>query len=1314
MTLALPGCAEGATVYGNASEYVDGNEAMQNLGRSVALADVNLDGISDLVVGAPYTTAGGMRNAGSVVIYASAAGVPMANVIVINGTSSWDLFGWTVADVGDINGDGAHDLAIGAPLADPGGRADAGTVYLFFAWAGFDGTCNSTIEGANEGEELGFALSAAGDINKDGFDDLIAGAPFYTSGTLAEAGRVYIYYGGSPMDKNPDRTFTGSSAGAHLGWSVSGGASVDGDTKMDVVAGAPGQGTAGAAYVIRNLDRTNPTVTVVTGKRAYENFSFSVALVPDLNGDLIGDIAIGAPTNSDNGSCAGAVYVLFGSSKFNTVVDMTLTGAPDEWFGWAVVSGDMREDGVSDLLVGAPNSRLNETAVGRAYVYFGGASISEAPNMTLVPDSGASFFGGSLAVGPNMTGDPAPDYAVGDPLFNVPGYPNAGRVYLYSGVHVVVPKNPVGKGHVYIPGTTVGLSGFTVTLESDNNAYSTTTDSSGAYELMAIPGTYWLNVSRTGYVPNSTTITLATNEVAVLDFYPLTVPYVRGTVRDAVSSTALRGATVALYAGGGLKAWMTTPANGSYWFWLPEDLVPPVGGSVTVTVAAWSSMHYTSSTDIILARNDSVVSSFALDRFPVVTGSVRDALFLSAIRNALVTANQGASVLAATVTDIRGEYEIVAVNATAGSLYLNVTASGYFRQTGSVAVEKNGTYTLNFILQVDNAPPSSQLAALPQYVTTENFTISATATDLNGIKEVQLWYRLGSSGAYAKYGSDYEPPYVFTFTSSAAGGDGLYEFYSLAVDLADNTEPAPATNDTWTFVDAHAPELAVSEPSEGAILPVSTVAVVWSGSDSGSGIVKYEVKLDSGEWVDKELSTSHEFASVGDGPHTVTVRASDFAGLQREISVHITVDTRAPTSAMSALPSVTASSNLTLAATATDLNGIKEVQFWYRYGGSGGFSLLGSDDSPPYELAFSAEDHEGDGLYEFYSLAVDLAGNGETAPAGNKSWTIVDTALPLLTITWPVQGGTVGTASLTVNWTASDSASGIWKYWIRLDDGPWVELLNSSTQMSVQVEVTHGEHTINVTATDRAGWNRSVSVTFGVDLNPPVVTITTPLEGQSLASAAITLRWSASDQDSGIASVEVSRDGVAWLQVGVADTEYTFSAPAGLPEGEHTVWIRVTDRGGLATYRSATVTLDRTPPVVAITYPLDGDTVRRSTITVRWQMADSGSGVKTAYVSIDKGVMQNIGDVSSFELSDLTDGEHEVRVRVVDEAGNAQEVSVSFTVDTGARISTLLIGGIAIAVIAAAAIGAALMMRKKRPGKGEAPDASLKAGENEP
>ena len=1298
----LSAFASSGTVYQLPVAHIDGIETMENLGKSVTIMDLNGDSIGDIVVGVPFADAGGLIDAGAVRIYMSSGGVAMASLIVINGANVGDLFGWCTANVSDVNGDGESDLAISAPRADLGEDANVGNVSILYGWSNFDGKINTTISGDTAGEQFGHSIAPAGDIMVDGMDDVIVGSPFYDSGTMMEAGRVSIFYGGNPMNTVPDRVFTGGAAYAHFGWAVAGGVNVDQDVTLDMVVGAPDMGTAGSAYVYRNLDRANPTVSTITGKAAGDWFGSAVAAMSDLNADTFGEVAIGAPYNTDNGTDAGSVAIFLGGSKFNTAVDITLVGSPDEWFGYSIASGAIRQDGYSDLLVGAPISVVSDNCTGRAYAYFGGSAWT-SPNLTLVADIGANFFGGSVAVGDNMTGDPAPDFAVGDLLFYVTDLPNAGRVYLYAGERPApVPQNPVVRGHVYVPGTNVGLQGFTVTLESPTFNKSATTNALGFYEMTAVPGTYWLNASKAGYVANSTyPLVLAMDDVKTVNFDPLKIPIMTGIVRDAVLTNVITGASVALYSGTTLITVVITPTNGTYWIPLPSAYVPAEGSSVTLALVAWDRTHYTSQTTFTVSRNETKWVNFTLDRFPVIGGTVRDALDMSAVRGT-VTGNQGATVIATANTDIRGVYSFVAVNASVTSkLYLNVTATGHFRTNASVDVEKNETYTLDFLLQRDNTKPTSQLSALAQYTTATVVTLSGTANDpnLNGIKEVQLWFRKSGSGSYSMYGADSSLPYAFSFDTTTTGDDGIYEFYSIAVDWADNTENAPGTNDTWTIVDSHAPTLAITAPTDDQVLASSTVSVAWTGSDSGSGLAKYEAQLDSAGWVDKGLETSHSFTSVADGPHSVHVRATDVAGLTSLMTVNIVVDSTSAVSFVNPLSQISPVTELTLTVTATDTNGILEAQLWYRHGGSGSYSYFGNDTTAPYTFVLNTTIMDGDGIYEFYSLAIDGSGNNESAPVGNDTWTIVDNAPPVLSVTWPTADGVASSADVVVNWTGSDSASGMESFLARMDGGSWVDCgLALSTTFTGLLD---GNHTVEVNATDRAGHSTIVGVSFKVDKVAPTVHIVAPIDGSALASSSITLEWSASDNGSGLATLRVSKDGTLWESLGVDVTSYIFYGPSGIPEGSYALYVEATDRGGLKTTDSVDMMLDRTGPTLTITMPLQDQKMKESDVTISWTMADSGSGVASARVSVDGGAFVSVGLATTYDALGLADGEHDITIRVTDEAGNVIEKSVSFTVSTGGEISTVMLAAIAI-IIVVVILAAVLLMRR---GKGpEAPE----------
>jgi hypothetical protein len=340
-----------STLNGSNGFTITGTNAFDYAGLSVSgTGDINGDGSSDLLISAPGPLGGTPGK--SYVIYGRTTGfAPNLNLAEINGTNGFIINGIDgnssgSVSSGDINGDRVPDLIIGADGGTTNGGNNAGKVYVILGEPGgfsnsvdvtaLNGTTGFVIAGLSPEERAGIAISSGGDVNGDGIEDIVIGAPGASPNNQINAGKTYVIFGtnkGFPLIVNP--------------------AELNGSNGFTVFGFDP-QGSSGSA----------------------------VSIAGDINKDGFDDVLIGASgANSDGKNNAGKTFVILGRKEFPSALSLAeingknsfvLNGVEQDGLSGTAVSGagDVNGDGIDDVIVGSPGS-LFQNSPGKGYVVFG-------------------------------------------------------------------------------------------------------------------------------------------------------------------------------------------------------------------------------------------------------------------------------------------------------------------------------------------------------------------------------------------------------------------------------------------------------------------------------------------------------------------------------------------------------------------------------------------------------------------------------------------------------------------------------------------------------------------------------------------------------------------------------------------------------------------------------------------------------------------------------------------------------------------------------------------------------------------------------
>jgi len=389
---------------------------MDQLGRSVSyVSNANGDEYSDVLVGARNYEWGIGR---SYVYYGSASMDNVADV-TMTGEGTGNEFGWSVSDAGDVNNDGFDDIIVGADRYD----SYRGRAYIYYGSFEMDSIADVVLTGEEEGINFGYSVSSAGDLNNDGFDDVIVGAPLYDALT----GRAYIYYGETTMDDEVDLIMTGDSEQNWFGVSVSEAGDVNNDGFDDAIAGAfYAAGGVGKTYIYYGGNAMDNIADVtMTGEEANDNFGGQATLAGDVNNDGYDDIIVGAIGYD---GYTGRAYIFHGSVVMDNIADLTFTGEEAAgFFGRSVSSArDVNNDGFDDVIVAASEYGIFQ---GRVYIYYGGDEMDNIPDVIMEGENTHDKFGYSVSDAGDVNNDGFMDVIVGAPLYNE----ITGRAYIFYG-----------------------------------------------------------------------------------------------------------------------------------------------------------------------------------------------------------------------------------------------------------------------------------------------------------------------------------------------------------------------------------------------------------------------------------------------------------------------------------------------------------------------------------------------------------------------------------------------------------------------------------------------------------------------------------------------------------------------------------------------------------------------------------------------------------------------------------------------------------------------------------------------------------------
>jgi|GEM_PF-3461863 len=1252
-------------------------------GSAAIVGDVNGDGFDDyMVVDSVNGTTGD-----AYLFWGRSTGFPtsasQANVTFYSESKTEALY--IVARIGDVNGDGLDDLAIGAPTMNKP-VSMSGAVYIFFGkhngWNPYLNVsqAQAIIRGTQISDEIGQTIAGVGDFNADGFDDFVLGTT-----SKSGAGWAFLILGkhfGSPawntsmnLTNAPSASWHGKDAFTRMGNAIDGG-DVNGDGYDDIVIGAPGStnpadhyNSPGYTFIIFgrkaavgfNLDISVAANASLKGEYYNEYTGFSVTVAGDVNRDGFEDILTASLENNEVGVKAGKVYLVLGHANGWTM-DFNLSGSDASWRGEAAndragqimtKAGDVNGDGYNDILIAAFfNSDQSMINQGQTYLILG-KKVGWAKNVSLsnadaswIGETSFDFTPSALSGAGDINGDVMDDILFGAMRSGFPSqaylvfpvknkrptwqniskveiFANAGltkkAAYVSTGDHLWVRLTALDADPAVINAEKVNINNWPQDFGGFSMIVTETGTNTGVFtgdfyiENMTQPDLRWIK----GTPVSRVHVESATNHTA---FDEVTV----GGTLKIDSLTLLYGSSQTLYAmqrSYSIRVNVTDPLGHGHLDFVNISL-PLAIGHINLT---W---YHDSNTFKLIDPNRYTIldgASFAdnpSQNRSVVTFRVffnwtfPDELYHSIL---CTVGTKDKDYVTRGLTDI---YRVEKHLDFKGNLKVQNQKGASLVARNSLLPNENLTFTGAIVVYqgtTDQYPPNSV------------FDVAVTDTDNNS------WVGQKSSGSYI---------YI---KAQAMGVSTLYDNFTVTV----LGPPAANINKTLQIsfkVDGQ--EVSFSDPAPSyADWQVNTrvMARVNITDGTGSGVnansIEYRVLPSGGQW-----------------------------GLWKNAELTGTV------------PQIQAS------------------------------ALVDLSNGPFNEIQWRATDAVGN---------LDPWGNKTTSPI----YTIrVDTVAPTFTNLWPGVGNKSKKADVvfgvriqdpwsfvngsTVEYTVSTDDQTTWTSWAKANYSGIKPLFDVKANFTF---LDGPKNWVRWRAADGNG-NLAMSDPLQITLNltppPPPnrrpVVPAVPDKSVNVGSTLIfTVNASDPDKDTLTFTLTESPEGMSLTPQGLL----TFS-PTRDQEGVHNVTVMVSD-GKLNATTSFQVTVVLVKPTVGLNSPALLNTDLKSKVTLTGTASGGVQGIAKVEYSVDGGAFVTATGTTTWSLvlktTDLKNGAHNLTLKVTDGLGTTNSVKYDFTVKnkgkTGSGTSGMLpiLLVVVVVIVVLAIVGAVMMMRKKKKPEPAAP-----------